>query len=191
MKTIDIKATIANISRTKWELEEALEENGGELTDELLEKCEVLEDLKALLSGEGTDELGRMLKSVQDEIQARKAEADAAARKVKNLKGYEDYLKFLIGQALEAIGEDKVKGQFYGFARKTSVTNKVDQEGLDDIFLPQIAEILGGAFPEWLHIQVKTTTTELKNAGGDALSFLETTETPAISFTKPRANSEK
>jgi len=190
MNAQEIKATLAEINRKKYELEAALEENGGELTPELLQSLEILEDLKALLAGDGVDDLGRWLKSVQDEIAARKAEADAAARKVKALKGQEDYVKFLIGQALDAIGAEKVKGQYYGFTRKTSTTNKVAQEELEAAYNPAILAALGDLLPGWLHIQLKTTATELKDAGGDALAFLETTEAPAIGFTKPRASKE-
>ena len=190
MNAQEIKATLAEINRKKYELEAALEENGGELTPELLESLEILEDLKALLAGDGVDDLGRWLKSVQEEIATMKAEADAAARKVKALKGQEDYVKFLIGQALDAIGAEKVKGQYYGFTRKTSTTNKVAQEELEAAYNPAILAALGDLLPGWLHIQLKTTATELKDAGGDALAFLETTEAPAIGFTKPRASKE-
>ena len=191
MNAQEIKATLAEINRKKYELEAALEENGGELTPELLESLEILEDLKALLAGDGVDDLGRWLKSVQDEIAARKAEADAAARKVKALKGQEDYVKFLIGQALDAIGEEKVKGQFYGFKRTTSTTNKVDQETLDSFYLAKAEKALQDAgIPAFIHPVLKTTATELKDAGGDALAFLETTEAPAIGFTKPRASKD-
>ena len=48
---MNIKETIAEITRRKWELENALEENGGELTDELLQAADALEDMKALLAG--------------------------------------------------------------------------------------------------------------------------------------------
>ena len=190
MNAQEIKATLAEINRKKYELEAALEENGGELTPELLQSLEILEDLKALLAGDGVDDLGRWLKSVQDEIATMKAEADAAARKVKALKGQEDYVKFLIGQALDAIGAEKVKGQYYGFTRKTSTTNKVAQEELEAAYNPAILAALGDLLPGWLHIQLKTTATELKDAGGDALAFLETYEAPAIGFTKPRASKE-
>ena len=190
MNAQEIKATLAEINRKKYELEAALEENGGELTPELLQSLEILEDLKALLAGDGVDDLGRWLKSVQDEIATMKAEADAAARKVKALKGQEHYVKFLIGQALDAIGAEKVKGQYYGFTRKTSTTNKVAQDELEAAYNPAILAALGDLLPGWLHIQLKTTATELKDAGGDALAFLETTEAPAIGFTKPRASKE-
>lgn len=191
MNAQEIKATLAEINRKKYELEAALEENGGELTPELLESLEILEDLKALLAGDGVDDLGRWLKSVQDEIATMKAEADAAARKVKALKGQEDYVKFLIGQALDAIGAEKVKGQYYGFQRKTSITSKVDQETLDSFYLAKAEKALQDAkIPAYIHPVLKTTTTELRAAGGDALAFLDTTEAPAIGFTKPRASKE-
>lgn len=186
---MNIKETIAEITRRKWELENALEENGGELTDELLKAADALEDMKALLAGEGVDELGRWLKSVQDEIATRKAEADAAARKLKNLKSYEDYIKSLIGYALDAIGQEKVKGSFYGFTRTTSTKSSVNQEGLDQVFLPQIAVALADHdIPPWLHIKVSTTTTELREAG--VLDFLNESFTPAIRFSKPKAKKE-
>lgn len=188
---MNIKETIAEITRRKWELENALEENGGELTDELLQATDALEDMKALLAGEGVDELGRWLKSVQDEIATRKAEADAAARKLKNLKSYEDYIKSLIGYALDAIGEEKAKGSFYSFTRTTSNKSAVNQDGLNNAFLElaQVGARMNG-LPDWVDVKVCANTTDLRNAGGDALAFLEETSTPAIRFNKPRTKKE-
>lgn len=186
---MNIKETLANINRAKYELEAALEENGGELTEELLDQYNALEDMKALLAGEGVDELGRWLKSVQDETAALKAEADAAARRVKNNKSYEDYVKFLIGQALDAIGEEKVKGQYYGFTRKTSTTSKVNQEALEAKYQAAAeAAARHALIPEYVHIVLKATTTELREA--EALEFVDETSTPSLGFTKPRANKE-
>ena len=186
---MNVKELIANISRAKWSLEEELEQNGGELTEELLAQADSLEDMKELLAGEGIDELGRWLKSVQDEIAARKAEADAAARKVKNLKSYEDYVKGVIGQALDAIGEEKVKGSFYGFSRKTSTTSKVNQEAIENTFQRSIEHAARMAgIPPYIHIVLKSTTTELREA--EAMQFVEETTQPSLGFTKPRANKE-
>ena len=190
MNAKDIKATIANLHRSKYQVEVALEENGGELTPEILEQLDIMEDMKVALS-EGVDDLGRWLKSVQDEISARKAEADAAARKVKNLKGYEEYIKFLVGQALDAIGEEKVKGDYYGFTRTTSTKSAVDQEMLDALYLARAEKaMLDAGIPEYIHPVLKTTTTDLKAAGEEAAGLLDVTSEPAIRFTKPRANKE-
>lgn len=189
MNTQDIKANIANLSRMKWELENALEENGGELNEELLEQYNGIEELKAILQEDGIDDLGRMLKGVQDEIVARKAEADAAARKVKNLKGYEDYLKFLINQALEAVGENKVKGQYYGFERTTSTKSSLDAEALDAAYLDMVTEAARNAgLPSCIDVALKTNVTRLNEAGGQFQYYVNETSTPALKFSKPRAS---
>ena len=199
---MNIKETIAEISRTKWSIENALEENGGELTPELLAQYDTLEEMKALLAGEGIDELGRWLKSVQDEIAARKAEADAAARRVKNLKGYEDYVKGLIGQAMDLLdlptnkaGEKVAKGSFYGFKRTTSHKTAVDMDAINAEYLDMATDAARDAgLPAWCDVELKARSTEMREYfeanGGDAIRYLEETDTPALSFTKPRANKE-
>ena len=196
---MNTKEIIDSITRKKWELENALEENGGELTPELLEQYETLEDMKSLLAGEGIDDLGRWLKSIQDEKAVRKAEADAAARKVKNLASYEDYVKGLIGRAMDVLdlpandkGEKVAKGSFYGFKRTTSNKSSVNTEALDEHYLEvaQVGARMNG-LPDWVDVQIKTTTTALREAGDEnALDFLEETSTPSLTFTKPRANKE-
>lgn len=186
----EVKVLIADLTRDKYMLEEALEENGGELTEEMLAQYDRVEEMKTLLAGERVDELGRWLKSIQDEIATRKAEADAATRKVKNLKRYEDYAKFVIGTAMDALGEEKTKGAFYGFTRTTSTTNKVDQDALEEKYLKTAEQAIRHALiPEYVHIELKATTTELKEAG--ATEFVVETNTPSLRFTKPRANQKK
>ena len=197
----DIKELIANLSRDKWMLEEALEENGGELTDEMLTQYDRLEEMKALLAGDGIDELGRWLKSIQDELAMRKAEADAAARKVKNLKRYEDYAKFVIGQAMDALGEEKAKGTFYGFSRTTSTTNKVNSEKVDYEFLDAATSAARDAgLPDFIDVAIVTNVTRIKeyieNHAGedmpfDPFTYIVENSTPSLRFTKPRANQKK
>ena len=196
MTNNDIKATLAELSRRKWELENALEENGGELTDELLQQAADIDELKALLEGEGIDALGRQLKAVQDEIATLKAEADAAARKVKNAKSYEDYLKFQIGQALDAVGKDAVKGSFYGFKRTTSTKSAVLTDKLDEAYLETATEAARNAgLPSFVDVALVTNTTRLREwaqtNGDGALEFLEETTTPALRFQKPVASRKK
>lgn len=196
---MNTKQLIENIQHARFELEMALEENGGELTPELLEQYNSLEDMKALLAGEGIDDLGRWLKSVQDEAATLKAEADAAARRVKNNKGYEDYIKGLIGQAMDLLelptndkGEKVAKGHFYGFKRTTSTKSSVDQETLDSMYLAKAELAMQRALiPDYIHVKLTATTMELRKAGGDALAFLEENTTPALSFSKPRASKKE
>ena len=188
---------IQKISRLKWEMELALEENGGELTPELLETQECIEEMKALLSGDGIDALGRWLKGVQDEIASRKAEADAAARRLKNLKGYEDYVKVLIGRAMDllelgtnAAGEKVAKGSFYSFKRTTSTTGSVKADELDK-YAPIVEDLAHDAgVPSFIRVKLTATVKELREAGEAGALFLEETSAPSIRFTKPVAKKE-
>lgn len=194
---MNTRELIDKIQRAKFDIEMALEENGGELTADVMAQYDTLEDMKAILAGEGIDDLGRWLKAVQDEGAALKAEADAAARRVKNNKRYEEYVKDVIGRAMDvlelptnAAGDKVAKGQFYGFKRCTSTKSAVNSEALDNAYLPLINTGLCHVLPSWLHVELKTTTTELRQAGGDALAFLDENTAPALTFTKPRAAKE-
>lgn len=194
---MNTRELIDQIARAKWELETALEDNGGELTPELLEASDTLDEMKALLAGEGIDDLGRWLKSVQDEVAARKAEADAAARRLKNAKAYEDHVKGIIGQAMDLLdldtnknGEKVAKGSFYGFKRTTSCKSSVNQEAIEEKFLARAETAVRHALiPEYIHITLTAKTTELREA--KAIEFIIEDTTPALSFTKPKANDKK
>ena len=203
MKPQEINELIASIRRGQWMLNEALEENGGELTDELLDQYTDIEGLKALLQGEAVDDLGRLLKNVQDDIATRKVEADAAARKVKNLKRYEDYLKFTIGQAMDTIdapvndkGEKVLKGQFYGFKRGTSTKGSVNEEALNAAYLDAATEAARNAgLPAFVDVALVTNVTRLREYGtangeDTVADYITEDTTPSLTFNKPRANKE-
>jgi len=97
-----------------------------------------------------------------------------------------------VGQVLRATGCEKAKGLAYGFSVATSTKNAVNQEALDAAYLERAEAALRHAFiPEYVHITLKATTTELNAAGGDALGFIETTTTETCRFTKPRAVKEE
>ena len=203
MKATEINDIVAKIRRGQWELNEKLEENGGELTDELLEQFDFVEELKALLQGEGVDDLGRLLKNVQDDIAMRKAEADAAARRVKNLKRYEDFLKFTIGQVIDTLdapvndkGEKVLNGQFYGFKRGTSTKGSVNAETLDAAYLDAAKEAARNAgLPAFVDVALVTNVTRLREYGtangeDTVADFITEDTAPSLTFNKPRAAKE-
>ena len=196
MKTSEIRDIIASVSRMKWDLEQALEENGGELTDELLASSLDIQELEALLRDEGVDELGRLLCRTQSRIEDLKAEADAAARRLKNEKSYEKYLKELIGYAMDAIGTDACKGAYYGFKRTTSTKTEVLSEVLDGAFLEAATEAARNAgLPPYVDVALKTNTTRIREYAaaneGDGAQFLWEDSTPALRFSKPRKAEKK
>ena len=192
MNNKEITNAIADLYRATNTLEELYIENGGEVTEEAAEKEEQIEAIKALLTGEGIDSLGRWLAGKEQEKAILKAEKAAIDRKMKAVDGTIDYIKFQVGQVLRATGCEKAKGLAYGFSVATSTKNAVNQEALDAAYLERAEAALRHALiPEWVHITLKATTTELNAAGGDALGFIETTTTETCRFTKPRAPKEE
>ena len=192
MTNKEITNAIAELYRTASTLEELYIENGGEITEETAEKEDQVEAIKTLLNGEGIDSLGRWMKAKEDERDTLKAEKAAIDRRLKAVNNTLDYIKFQVGQVLRATGCEKAKGLAYGFSVATSTKNAVNQEALDAAYLERAEAALRHALiPEYVHITLKATTTELNAAGGDALGFIETTTTETCRFTKPRAVKEK
>lgn len=191
MNNKEITNAIADLYRATNTLEELYIENGGEVTEEAAEKEEQIEAIKALLTGEGIDSLGRWLAGKEQEKALLKAEKAALDRRIKAVDGTIDYIKYQVGQVLRATGCEKAKGLAYSFAQATSTKNSVNQEALEATFFEtaEHAVRLAG-IPTWVGIQLKATTTELNAAGGDALGFIETTTTETCRFTKPRAAKE-
>lgn len=192
MTNKEITNAIAELYRTANTLEELYIENGGEITEETAEKEDQVEAIKTLLNGEGIDSLGRWMKAKEDERDTLKAEKAAIDRRLKAVNNTLDYIKFQVGQVLRATGCEKAKGLAYGFSVATSTKNAVNQEALDAAYLERAEAALRHALiPEYVHITLKATTTELNAAGGNALGFIETTTTETCRFTKPRAVKEE
>ena len=192
MTNKEITNAVAELYRTTSTLEELYIENGGEITEETAEKEDQVEAIKTLLNGEGIDSLGRWMKAKEDERDTLKAEKAAIDRRLKAVNNTLDYIKFQVGQVLRATGCEKAKGLAYGFSVATSTKNAVNQEALDAAYLERAEAALRHALiPEYVHITLKATTTELNAAGGDALGFIETTTTETCRFTKPRAVKEE
>lgn len=192
MNNKEITNAIADLYRATNTLEELYIENGGEVTEEAAEKEEQIEAIKALLTGEGIDSLGRWLAGKEQEKALLKAEKAALDRRIKAVDGTIDYIKYQVGQVLRATGCEKAKGLAYGFSVATSTKNSVNQEALEAAYLERAkAALVHALIPEWVHITLKATTTELTAAGGDALAFVETTSTETCRFTKPRSVKEE
>ena len=183
---------LAKLSRATSNLEEMYAENEGEITEATEQAEEQISCLKELLNTEGVDLLGRWLKGKEDRKKALKAEKDYITRQMTAIDECIDFIKVKINQILTATGQEKIKGaNGYAFKATTSVTTTINKEDLDKRYLEQATE---GArqfgLPEWLDIQLKTTTTRMKEAGGNALLYLEETSKATCTFTKPRANKE-
>lgn len=197
MNNKDINAILAELAGLNWRIEAAFDENGGEITDELQAQLDQVDNLKALLEGEGIDSLGRWLKGVEDRIKTLKAERDAINRKVKADTNLVDYIKGQIRQVLDILGEEKVKGTSYSFSKFDSYRAKIDNERIDrdwqEIVTKAAREV---GLPECFDVEVDTTVTKLsdwadEHDGEGREYFLNEPPTPTVKFIKPRANKEE
>lgn len=183
---------LANLDQAMSLLEETYIENEGEVTEETERMEQEIEGLRELLTKDGIDLLGGWLKAKEDKKKALKAEKDYITRQMSAIDETIAFIKAKITKVMEATGLEKVKGdRGYAFKAITSVKSEIRKDALNDAFLEkaQVGARMNG-LPDWVEVQLKTTTTELREAGGEALAFLEETSTPTITFTKPRASKE-
>ena len=188
----EMNQILADLDQAMVTLEETYIENDGEVTEETEQLEAQISGLQELLTGEGIDLLGGWLKAKEDRKKSLKAEKDYITRQMAAIDETIDFIKGKISQVLKATGQEKVKGdRGYSFTATTSTKTEVNKTAIDDCYM-EIAQVGARAngLPDWIDIQLKTTATEIRNAGGDALDFLDETTTPSVRFTKPRASKE-
>lgn len=132
----EINEILRRLQEEKWRLQQELEENEGEVTESVLTREQAIADLKKLLmSPEGVDSLGRLIRSNKDDIETFKGEKKAVETKIKKTEGYNDWLLELVDECLKECECDKASGKLgYSFAQHTSVTTEVDKKMLKDMF---------------------------------------------------------
>lgn len=185
----DIQDALATLNRLSVELEDQYIENEGEVaeaTEEMEARKAAVQDL---LQNEGIDALGRWLKTKEDEVKMWKAEKAAADRKVKSAQNTVDFVKAKIAEVMAMTGMDKAKGAYYSFSKYVSEKAAVNQDELDRLYLDIATSAARAAgLPDFVDVQLKTTTTVLKEA--DATELLDITTGDAVRFTKPRGAKE-
>lgn len=194
MNNKEITNAIADLYRATNTLEELYIENGGEVTEEAAEKEEQIEAIKALLTGEGIDSLGRWLAGKEQEKALLKAEKAALDRRIKAVDGTIDYIKYQVGQVLRATGCEKAKGLAYSFAQATSTKTEVAKDVLEMHYATKISNaILAAGVPGYIGFSLTASSTKANEIGlieGDEDIFV-TTEKPTCRFTKPRTVKEE
>ena len=193
MKVQEIENAIALLNGLKWSLEQEYIDNGGEVTESTTATEEQIETMKSLLSTEGVDSLGRWLKFVEDETKTFKAEKDFVNRKINANQKTMEFIKVLVNKALQAIGEEKVKGTFYSFAATTSETTSVDKDALKEQFMEAVEKKLRGGKKPVIPADVTITLgASIKSVpeGAEIPSYYLKETKPSVRFTKPRASKE-
>lgn len=140
----EINETLRRLQEEKWRLQQELEENEGEVTESVLTREQAIKDIKALiLSPEGVDSLGRLIRSNKDDIETFKGEKKAVETKIKKTEGYNDWLLELVDECLKECECDKASGKLgYSFTQHTSVTTEVDKKMLKDMFYEKALEAI-------------------------------------------------
>ena len=186
----DIQDALHRLSECTEYLNNLYEETGGEVTDDSLAVEQMVDDLKALLSTEGVDSLGRWLKAREDARAALKAERDYILRQIHTADETIDFIKSRICHILQATGTDKVKGSHgYSFTRTESRKVTVDTAALNDRYLDAVVNAVAGLLPPDVSVSLKASVSSWRTVNGDAAElppyYLETV-TPSVRFTKPR-----
>ena len=140
----EINETLRRLQEEKWRLQQELEENEGEVTESVLTREQAIKDIKSLLlSPEGVDSLGRLIRSNKDDIETFKGEKKAVETKIKKTEGYNDWLLELVDECLKECECDKASGKLgYSFTQHTSVTTEVDKKMLKDMFYEKALEAI-------------------------------------------------
>ncbi len=185
----EIQNAIAQLGSAMRDLEEAYIENGGEVTEDTELKEMNVTAIQDLLTTEGVDSLGRWLKSKQDEILTAKAEKAAAEARIRSLQKSEAYIKDMIGYVLRVTGQEKVKGAFYGFSQAESSKSTVVMDKVNEDWLLTVeAAARAAGLPPCIDVELKTTTTRLKEEG--YLNYVDVEVAESVRFSKPRAAKE-
>jgi hypothetical protein len=140
----EINEILRRLQEEKWRLQQELEEGEGEVTESVLTREQAIKDIKALiLSPEGVDSLGRLIRSNKDDIETFKGEKKAVETKIKKTEGYNDWLLELVDECLKECECDKALGKLgYSFTQHTSVTTEVDKKMLKDMFYEKALEAI-------------------------------------------------
>lgn len=184
------KDAINELASISTELEMIYEENGGETSEYTDKQEEVKEKLKAVLTNEGADFLGRWLLEKQDEMDMWYAEKAAADTRIKGCTRSIDYVKSEIGRLMNTLGESKIKGKFYSFAPATYVSNKADTARINELYKERAVKALRDAgIPEYITITLGGSISAVP-AGEETPDVFITSERISCRFTKPRTPKE-
>lgn len=151
-------ANLFELQGTMLQIEYALEDNGGELTDEL---AELLTDTELSIKQKADGYRAVMAKLDH--------KADAADKEIKRLqeikkvaKNGKERLKEYILSVMGTFGMKKIEGELCSMTRTTTKSLDVNEELLLSAFNEKIAE-LQAQLPDYLTIEVKVSKTAIKN----------------------------
>ena len=184
----DIREAIYELMRIQFQLNNIYEENGGEITEETSHMEEIKEATLFMLENGGVDQLGRVLNSVKAQIDQYKAEQDFLKRQQKKIESFQDDILESINIAMEALGADKVKGDFgYSFTQHVASSTKPDTKLIKELFYEDVERAIRAAnvCPEHITFTLSASSSKLKE-GEEMPDYFTTTSRGRATFRKPR-----
>lgn len=146
-----------------YQIEQALEENGGELTDEL---AELLTDTEVSIK-QKADGYRAIMAKFNDKVDAVDKEIKRLQDIKKTAKNAEKRMKEYILGVMGIYGLKKIEGELFSMTRTTSKALDVDEEMLLAVHKDKIAE-LQSLLPEYLTVEIKVSKTAIKNKFKDS-----------------------
>lgn len=151
-------ANLYELQGTMLQIECALEENGGELTDEL---AELLTDTELSIR-QKADGYRAVIAKFSDKVDAVDKEIKRLQDIKKTAKNAEKRIKDYILGVMGTYGLRKIEGELCSMTKTTSVSLDVDEDLLLTAYTEKIAE-LQAALPEYLTVEIKVSKTAIKN----------------------------
>jgi hypothetical protein len=156
-------ANLYELQGTMYQIEQALEENGGELTDEL---AELLTDTEVSIK-QKADGYRAIMAKFNDKVDAVDKEIKRLQDIKKTAKNAEKRMKEYILGVMGIYGLKKIEGELCSMTRTTSKALDVDEEMLLAVHKDKIAE-LQSLLPEYLTVEIKVSKTAIKNKFKDS-----------------------
>lgn len=188
MKYKDIRDSLYRLKATQFALNNEYEENGGEVTEQTLNKEMMIADIRLMLENGGVDHLARLLNSVKSDIDQYKAEQDYLKRQQKRSESFQDDILECINIALEELGQEKVKGDFgYSFTQHITSSTKPDTKMIREMYFEDVERVIrdSGVVPDHITFTLSASSTLLKE-GEDMPDYFTTTSRARATYRKPR-----
>lgn len=151
-------ASLYELQGTMLQIEQVLDENGGELTDEL---AELLTDTELSIR-QKADGYRAIMAKFSDKADAVDKEIKRLQDIKKTAKNAEKRLKEYILGIMGIYGIKKIEGDLCSMTKTTTKSLDVNEELLLAVHADKIAE-LQALLPDYLTIEVKVSKTAIKN----------------------------
>lgn len=184
----EIQGAIEQLARKSRQLEDLYIENEGEVTPDAEALEEEIAVLRDLLTSDGADDLGRWLKSKEDEEAALAAEAEYISRKQKSVQNTIAHIKWMIRRVMDATGAASLKGALgYSFTAFEKVSTSINKTALNNLYLDKvIAAAKAAGIPDYISIKLDASSSKVPE-GTPLPDFFTRTYCSTVTFRKPKS----